>query len=382
MRLKSNKKMSELKIVYSSYKPNIAPTNRLISFLRGLDELGIDTQVTFIYPNEKKDRLDTSDFSHVYVNYLWKEDDSSNKIVKYLRSFNVAKQYARNLDKGTNVLLFGGSEYAPFFTRRKDLNVYQERTEHYGVVQMHPLFLQRRYIKAIPQFKGMFVISTALREAYLKAGAKNVVIVNMTVDSNRFKGLKKTGGVEPYIAYCGTASNNKDGVDDLIKAFAIVHKEIPDIKLWIIGRAPTKQDASGNKDLVGLLGLDDSVIFKGVMPANEMPQLLKDATIVALARPDSLQAQCGFPTKLGEYLLSETPVVVTKVGDIPLFLEDGKTALLAEQKNPEDFAQRILWALRNSEEAAVIGRAGREVALREFNYLTEVKKIVNTILGD
>ena len=374
--------MSELKIVYSSYKPNIAPTNRLISFLRGLDELGIDTQVTFIYPNEKKDRLDTSDFSHVYVNYLWKEDDSSNKIVKYLRSFNVAKQYARNLDKGTNVLLFGGSEYAPFFTRRKDLNVYQERTEHYGVVQMHPLFLQRRYIKAIPQFKGMFVISTALREAYLKAGAKNVVIVNMTVDSNRFKGLKKTGGVEPYIAYCGTASNNKDGVDDLIKAFAIVHKEIPDIKLWIIGRAPTKQDASGNKDLVGLLGLDDSVIFKGVMPANEMPQLLKDATIVALARPDSLQAQCGFPTKLGEYLLSETPVVVTKVGDIPLFLEDGKTALLAEQKNPEDFAQRILWALRNSEEAAVIGRAGREVALREFNYLTEVKKIVNTILGD
>lgn len=382
MRLKSNKKMSELKIVYSSYKPNIAPTNRLISFLRGLDELGIDTQVTFIYPNEKKDRLDTSDFSHVYVNYLWKEDDLSNKIVKYLRSFNVAKQYARNLDKGTNVLLFGGSEYAPFFTRRKDLNVYQERTEHYGVVQMHPLFLQRRYIKAIPQFKGMFVISTALREAYLKAGAKNVVIVNMTVDSNRFKGLKKTGGVEPYIAYCGTASNNKDGVDDLIKAFAIVHKEIPDIKLWIIGRAPTKQDASGNKDLVGLLGLDDSVIFKGVMPANEMPQLLKDATIVALARPDSLQAQCGFPTKLGEYLLSENPVVVTKVGDIPLFLEDGKTALLAEQKNPEDFAQRILWALRNSEEAAVIGRAGREVALREFNYLTEVKKIVNTILGD
>ena len=374
--------MSELKIVYSSYKPNIAPTNRLISFLRGLDELGIDTQVTFIYPNEKKDRLDTSDFSHVYVNYLWKEDDLSNKIVKYLRSFNVAKQYARNLDKGTNVLLFGGSEYAPFFTRRKDLNVYQERTEHYGVVQMHPLFLQRRYIKAIPQFKGMFVISTALREAYLKAGAKNVVIVNMTVDSNRFKGLKKTGGVEPYIAYCGTASNNKDGVDDLIKAFAIVHKEIPDIKLWIIGRAPTKQDASGNKDLVGLLGLDDSVIFKGVMPANEMPQLLKDATIVALARPDSLQAQCGFPTKLGEYLLSENPVVVTKVGDIPLFLEDGKTALLAEQKNPEDFAQRILWALRNSEEAAVIGRAGREVALREFNYLTEVKKIVNTILGD
>lgn len=371
-----------LHIVYSSYKPNIAPTNRLFSFLRGLDELGIETQVTFIYPNEKRDRLDASGLSHIHVSYLWNDGDWSNKVVKYLMSFIAARRYAHQLEKGANVLLFGGSEYAPFFTQRQDLNVYQERTEHYDVVQLRPSFLQRRYLKAIPQFKGMFVISTALREAYINAGARNVTIVNMTVDANRFKGLKKAEGVEPYIAYCGTASNNKDGVDDLIKAFAIVHKEFPDIKLCIIGRAPTKQDASGNRELVSALGLDESVLFKGVVPASEMPQLLKDASIVALARPDSLQAQCGFPTKLGEYLLSENPVVVTKVGDIPLFLEDGKTALLAEQKNPEDFASHILWALRNPEEAAAIGRAGREVAMREFNYLTEVKKIVSTILGN
>lgn len=371
-----------LHIVYSSYKPNIAPTNRLISFLRGLDELGVETKVTFIYPNEKKDRMDASRFSHIHVSYLWNEGDNSNKVVKYLRSFIAARRYARMLEKDAHVLLFGGSEYAPFFTQRKDLNVYQERTEHYGVVQLRPGLLQRRYMKAIPQFKGMFVISTALREAYIKAGARNVTIVNMTVDANRFKGLKKTEDVKPYIAYCGTASNNKDGVDDLIKAFAIVHKDFPDVKLCIIGRAPTKHDASGNKELVSSLGLDESVLFKGIVPASEMPQLLKDATIVALARPDSLQAQCGFPTKLGEYLLSENPVVVTKVGDISLFLEDGKTALLAEQKNPDDFASRMLWALRNPEEAAAIGLAGREVALREFNYLIEVKKIVNTILGD
>lgn len=371
----------KLVIVYSSYKPNIAPTNRLISFLRGLDELGVETQMTFIYPSEKRERMDASGFSHIHVSYLWKDGERSNKVVKYLWSFIAARRYARRLAKGDNVLLFGGSEYAPFFTQRKDLNVYQERTEHYDVVQLRPSFLQRSYMKAIPQFKGMFVISTALREAYIKAGARNVTIVNMTVDANRFKGLKKTVGVEPYIAYCGTASNNKDGVDDLIKAFVIVHKEFPNIKLCIIGRAPTKQDASGNRELVSSLGLDESVIFKGVVPASDMPQLLKNASIVALARPDSLQAQCGFPTKLGEYLLSENPVVITKVGDIPLFLKDGKTALLAEQKNPEDFASHILWALLNPEEAAAIGRAGREVALREFNYLTEVKKIVNTILG-
>ena len=129
-----------LYIVYSSFKPNIAPTNRLISFIKGLDELGIETQVTFIYPDENRDNMDTSGFSYIHVSYLWEDGRRSNKVVKYLWSFIAARRYARRLEKGSNVLLFGGSEYAPFFTRRKDLNVYQERTEHYGVVQMHPGF--------------------------------------------------------------------------------------------------------------------------------------------------------------------------------------------------------------------------------------------------
>ena len=73
---------------------------------------------------------------------------------------------------------------------------------------------------------------------------------------------------------------------------------------------------------------------------NEVPQLLMDSEVLALDRPNSIQAQCGFPTKLGEYLLTGNPVVVTKVGDIPLFLEDGVSALLAEKRNAENLPER------------------------------------------
>lgn len=104
-----------------------------------------------------------------------------------------------------------------------------------------------------------------------------------------------------------------------------------------------------------------------------MPQILKNAAVLALDRPDSLQAQCGFPTKLGEYLLTENPVVVTKVGDIPLFLKDGETALIAEERDPQDFSSKLIWALQNPEEASKIGKAGALVAMREFNYLNETK---------
>ncbi len=136
---------------------------------------------------------------------------------------------------------------------------------------------------------------------------------------------------------------------------------------------------SGNLELIENLGVKNSVIFTGIVSAAEIPQILKNATVLALDRPDSLQAQCGFPTKLGEYLLTENPVVVTKVGDIPLFLKDGETALLAEERNPHEFSSKLLWALEHPAEAIEIGKAGAQVAMREFNYLNETKKIIKAI---
>ena len=132
-------------------------------------------------------------------------------------------------------------------------------------------------------------------------------------------------------------------------------------------------------ELIENLGVKNSVIFTGIVSAAEIPQILKNATVLALDRPDSLQAQCGFPTKLGEYLLTENPVVVTKVGDIPLFLKDGETALLAEERNPHEFSSKLLWALEHPAEAIEIGKAGAQVAMREFNYLNETKKIIKAI---
>ena len=113
-----------------------------------------------------------------------------------------------------------------------------------------------------------------------------------------------------------------------------------------------------------------------------MPQMLKNVDILALDRPDNLQAKYGFPIKLGEYLLTENPVVVTRVGDIPLFLQDGVNALIAEPQNPYSFASKIIWAIEHPEQASLIGKAGAEVAIREFNCHVESKKMLSAIEAD
>jgi glycosyltransferase involved in cell wall biosynthesis len=95
-----------------------------------------------------------------------------------------------------------------------------------------------------------------------------------------------------------------------------------------------------------------------------------------LARPDSLQAQAGFPTKLGEYLATGRPVVVTRTGEIGSYLVDGKSAYLAEPGNVKDIARQIDAVLSNPDAARVVGEAGRKVSIECFDWRVHKDELV------
>lgn len=370
--------MNKIYVVCNSYNPNTAATNRVLGFLRGFSELGIEIEVVYLVPDSRKNKVQDS-YPHITFRYMWDKMCISNRILNKVAEEYYGWKFARSLKPGDVVFLTNFGNIFFKVLGRKGVKVVHEKTEHPDIYNFKG-FNAERYKHEVHKVDSMFVISSALKKYYMSLGLpeEKIEIVNMIVDSNRFIGLKKQP-VEKYIAYCGTVSNNKDGVDELIKSFAIVHNSHPDIKLYIIGEAPDKNDVSGNLKLIENLGLKDEVVFTGIVTAAEMPQILKNASILALDRPDSLQAQYGFPTKLGEYLLTENPVVVTKVGDIPIFLKDGQTALLAKERNPQEFSAKLIWALEHPIEAAEIGKAGAQVALQKFNYLNETRKIVNVL---
>lgn len=370
--------MSKVYIVCNSYSPNTAPTNRVLSFVRGFSELGMEAEVIYLVPDLKKSKV-KENFPHIKIKYMWERMPFSNRILNKLAEEYYGWKFALSLKSGDIVFLTNFGNIFFKVVGKKGIKVVHEKTEHPDIYSFKG-FNVERYKRKVSKVDGLFVISTALKDYFVSLGLPKdkIEIVNMTVDSNRFIGLRKQSS-EKYIAYCGTASNNKDGVDELIKSFAIVHESHPDVKLYIIGKSPDRDDMLGNVKLIEDLGIRDSVVFTGIISAIDMPQVLKNAAVLALDRPDSLQAQCGFPTKLGEYLLTENPVVVTKVGDIPLFLKDGETALLSEERNSREFSSKLIWALEHPVEAAEIGKAGARVAMREFNYLNETRKIVKVI---
>ena len=370
--------MNKIYIVCNSYNPNTAPTNRVLSFIHGFSELKVNAEVVFLVPNANRDKV-KENFPHITFKYMWEKMPISNRFLNKLAEEYYGWKFVKILRPGDIVFLTNFGNIFFKVIKRKGVKVVHEKTEHPDVYSFKG-FNVEYYKREVIKVDRMFVISTALKDYYASLGVakEKIEIVNMVVDTTRFVGLKKQPS-EKYIAYCGTASNNKDGVDELIKSFAIVHKTHPEVKLFIIGNTPEKDDLSGNFKLIENLNLQEAIVFTGIVPAAEMPQILKNAVVLALDRPDSLQARCGFPTKLGEYLLTENPVVVTKVGDIPLFLKDGKSALLSGERNPREFSSKLIWALEHPNEAAEIGKEGAQVALREFDYLKETKKIVDAI---
>lgn len=225
----------------------------------------------------------------------------------------------------------------------------------------------------------IIVISDYLNNYYSAIFPKNKIFqIPILVDMARFSNSLKTRiDGKKVITYIGYMGGNKDGLDNLIEVMSIVRKKVSDTRLQLVGSAP-KEDLLLLKNKIDTLGLNDVVGFLGSKNNDEIPHILSNSDLLVLARPDNNQAKAGFPTKLGEYLASGKPVVITKTGEIPKYLIDNKSAYLAEPDDILNFAEKVIFAL-NDENAEKIGANGYEIADKNFNYHLYGKEIIEII---
>lgn len=271
-----------------------------------------------------------------------------------------------------------------FYARLLDVPVIREKNE-YPFPDRSTFWkkkianLHGKYINKL--FDGIIVITRYLEDYYkplIRKDSKSL-FVPIVVDVSRFEGHLPSSSSHRYIAYCGKPSGTKDGVPILIEAFSIVSKKYKDIKLYIIGNAGRYNDMQKLKNKVKSLNIENKVIFTGLVSPTKIPEYLCNATVLALARPSNLQAKGGFPTKLGEYLATGRPVVVTKVGELNNYLKDGESVFFSEPNNVKVFAEKLDFVLSNPEVARKVGQKGKNIALKNFNYKSHSQRIINFI---
>lgn len=388
-------------ITAEPFPVGMACTNRILSYCRGFVENNARVKVICLKPSERFKRGIANKESRGIYNGIDYEYSSGTTIrgktfIKRrlqdlkgaVKAFYILKK-ANAVNKIDALILVSNSlGYIIYFfiiTKILSITYIQEKSEFPFVLRNQSLF-GKIYAKfytsyAYKAFDAILIMTRPLKRYFQSRIRKNskLLLVPMTVEQDRFLKSFSIPTKSDYIAYCGSPNGDKDGVPILIKAFSIISKKYKTIKLYIIGDTPGTNVLQNLKKLAKKINVEHRVVFTGVVNRDRIPEYLCNASILALARPTSLQAKGGFPTKLGEYLATGNPVVVTKVGEIPDYLKDGESAFLSKPDSAEAFAEKLDYVLLHPEIAKRVGLKGREVAFEYFNYKTQAKRIINFI---
>lgn len=385
-------------ILLEPYPHGMACTNRVHNYAKGFCEIGGDVQIIIPKPTEAdhaiaRNKTLSGRYEGIHYEYTCGTTIRGNTFIK--RRLLVLKgligatatliKSRHHLDA---VLLVSNSLgyilYFKLLTSLLGAKYLQEKSELPFVKRKKNPFLElysHFYINCVYKcFDGILVISRYLYE-YLKPKIRKnaeLLLVPVIVNPDDFP-ISEKGSAPGTIVYCGNLSERQDGTLTLIKAFKITSGKFPHTKLYIVGDSHNKSHKEKVMRLIDGLNLYEKVILTGYMSREKLRALLSSASILALAKPSGLQADSCFPSKLGEYLATGNPVVVTKTGEIPAYLTDAKSAFLAEPDSVDSFAAKLYSALSNPELAREVGLMGRHVALRNFDYKNQAKRIMSFI---
>jgi glycosyltransferase involved in cell wall biosynthesis len=136
------------------------------------------------------------------------------------------------------------------------------------------------------------------------------------------------------------------------KVIPLVRREIRDVRLCIIGNKPPEKliELSLNDPFLKVTGYVDSLL----------PYYQRATVSVA-----PLFVGGGIITKNIEAMANEVPVITTAIGNEGIRAVPDRDLLIAETS--EEFAQAILYLLKNPGKSREIGRRGREFAEKHFN---------------
>lgn len=261
-----------------------------------------------------------------YTVYLW-------AIYKYFSEF-----------RGKFDLIIDEINTIPFFTplyvkERKIVYINQLAREVWFYEFFQPFsslgyFLEPLYLKLYRNIPCM-VISDSTRKDLLNLGIKKVSVFPMAADfkeEQKYLGSKENGFT---LLYVGRLVRSKR-VLDVIEAFSLIAKSVPESKLWIVGSGDQKYLKS-LKDLSLNLGVENRVNFLGQVSQEEKFRLMNGAHLIL-----ATSVREGWGLIVTEANALKTPAVVYDVPGLRDAVKHKITGLICSQNKPSSLAKEVV----------------------------------------
>ena len=185
--------------------------------------------------------------------------------------------------------------------------------------------------------------SDVLREKYHLRGYKTLIFVGALTTWHTYKGL-----------------------EELLRAFAIVEKRCEKLKLLVVG--------GGNllryyQQLAHRLIASDRVAFTGHVDDDTLPSCYAAADFAVLPSRDSSE---GFGLSLLEAMACGKAVIGSEVGGIPDVIEDWRNGIIVKPRDPEALAIAIHTLYVDDEVRERMGRLGRSIdEAQDWKYVSD-----------
>lgn len=379
------------------FPEGLAASTRIISYLKGINELGVDTDVYIYRPTELYGTPNIypieGEVSGVKYHYPNTRKYSKYKLVRALGRFyywgvTCWKIYKANKAQKIDYLLISNDFLdilfiftfwckligvkTAFITDEypEPIRVHLKDSIPHWKIKMYDFILKRQDSLIFMTDKLNIFFNSKLKKPYY--------ILPTITDTTRFKNIPKSDTSPRYLCYMGNMELSKDNVDNIIIAFSYIVQDYPNLEFHLYG-APSQKDKDYIDSVISKLGLSQRVIIKGRVDSKQVPHILINAHVLVSSQPDSKRAEGGFPTKLGEYMATGVPTILTDVGEISRYVEDGKHVHIVPPENPELYAEKLRYILDNYLECLKVAEHAKEHLRTEFDYRSISAKFMEFI---
>jgi len=179
------------------------------------------------------------------------------------------------------------------------------------------------------------------------------------------------------ICYPGTL-NRHQGVDIAINAVLLLRDKVPQLKMWIVGDGPDRDQL---EELVRRHQLEDRVVMTGPVPIEEVAQIMAEVDLgVVPKRSDSFGNE-AFSTKIMEFMAMGVPVVASNTRIDRYYFGNGVVQFF-DSGDPADLATKILTLVQQPDAREALRDRGNEFirtnnwGVKKQEYLTLVDRLL------
>ena len=199
-----------------------------------------------------------------------------------------------------------------------------------------------------PKLKNIFTVNNSIAQLYKNEYGKDLRIMRnipnkFKLDSKKTKAQLGIPENKDIIITQGAGINIDRGIEEAVEAM----QYLENVCFLIIGDGDVIPQL---KERVRELRLENSVIFKGRMPYQEMMQHTQHAQLgLTLDKDTNINYRFSLPNKLFDYIHAGIPVLAKKVIEVRKIIDTYKVGLFIENHKPKHIADQIRLALNNSE---------------------------------